>query len=160
LKKIIKKRKLIILAIAIVNICFCVIFFWRLNIKKSILGEIKIKQVSDMEQVRLAQEDFFAQKHLSKRDKYRLFQILSSTREYNKKKDEDYLLDGSFLYSPKVYFDFDNETYRISWEYKTGIMYCDSIGENRKTYYLKKENALKLKKLYEKYIDLRGVSHQ
>lgn len=155
-----KKMKMLIVIIAIASICFCVTAFWQQDIQKSILGEMKIKYVTDIDKVQLAQEDFLAEQLLSETDEIRLFQILSSTRKYNKAKDKSYLLNGSFLYSPKIYFDFDDDRHRIYWEYEAGIMYCDSIEGKRAIYYLEKENAVKLKELYEKYIDLRGVSRQ
>ena len=114
-----------------------------------------------MDKVRLAQEDFFAAHDLSERDKFRLFSILSSTRKYDKNMDQNYLLDGSFLYSPSVHFDFDDDRHTIYWEYESGIIYCEGAEGKEESYYcLEEDNATKLKKMYEKYIDLRGVSRQ
>lgn len=153
--KILEKKKILVVSIVIVSVCLCTIFYWRQRIGKSVLGEMKIQYACDMDKVRLAQEDFFAAHDLSGRDKLHLFSILSSTRKYDKKRDKSYLLDGSFLYSPKVYFDFDNDRYTIYWKYDSGIIYCEGTeGKEESYYYLEEDNAAKLKELYEKYIDL------
>ena len=99
--KNIKKRKILIIVIVLVMVSLCFILFLQYSISKSILGETKVKYIVDInkvQEVQLAQQDFTAEKMLSKRDKLRLFQILCSTRKYNKKKDKSYLLDGYFLF--------------------------------------------------------------
>ena len=169
--KNIKKRKIPIIVIVLVMVCLCFILFLQYSISKSILGETKVKYIADInkvQEVQLAQQDFTAEKMLSKRDKLRLFQILCSTRKYNKKKDKSYLLDGYFLFSPKIHLSYgkDSSWYKdglIYWEYKTGIMYYFSMEERKvkgEKYYLEEDKAAKLKELFEKYINLQGVGRQ
>lgn len=171
--KNIKKRKIQIIVIVLVMVCLCFILFLQYSISKSILGETKVKYIVDInkvQEVQLAQQDFTAEKMLSKRDKLRLFQILYSTRKYNKKKDKSYLLDGYFLFSPKIRLCYgkDYSWYKdgfIYWEYKTGVMYYYYFSmEERKVkgekYYLEEDKAAKLKELFEKYINLQGVERQ
>lgn len=166
-----KKRNKLICILVIVSVCAGSVVFWQYSISKSILGETKVKYIADInkvQEVQLAQQDFTAEKMLSKRDKLRLFQILCSTRKYNKKKDKSYLLDGYFLFSPKIYlcYDKDYSWYKdgvIYWEYKTGIMYYFSMEERKvkgEKYYLEEDKAAKLKELFEKYINLQGVERQ
>ena len=111
--KNIKKRKIPIIVIVLVMVCLCFILFLQYSISKSILGETKVKYIVDInkvQEVQLAQQDFTAEKMLSKRDKLRLFQILCSTRKYNKKKDKSYLLDGYFLFSPKIHLSYGKDS--------------------------------------------------
>ena len=168
--KNIKKRKIPIIVIVLVMVSLCVIVFLQHIISKSVLGETKVKYIADINKVQLVQQDFTAEKMLSERDKLRLFRILCSTRKYNKEKDKSYLLDGYFLFSPKIRLCYgeDYGWYKdgfIYWEYKTGVMYYYYFSmEERKVkgekYYLEEDKAAKLKELFEKYINLQGVERQ
>lgn len=166
--KNIKKRKIPIIVIVLVMVSLCVIVFLQHIISKSVLGETKVKYIADINKVQLVQQDFTAEKMLSERDKLRLFWILCSTRKYNKEKDKSYLLDGYFLFSPKIRLCYgeDYGWYKdgiIYWEYKTGVMYYFSGEEGKvkgEKYYLEEDKAAKLKELFEKYINLQGVGRQ
>ena len=170
--KNIKKRKIPIIVIVLVMVSLCVIVFLQHIISKSVLGETKVKYIADInkvQEVQLVQQDFTAEKMLSERDQLRLFWILCSTRKYNKEKDKSYLLDGYFLFSPKIRLCYgeDYSWYKdgfIYWEYKTGVMYYYFSMEERKVkgekYYLEEVKAAKLKELFEKYINLQGVGRQ
>lgn len=140
--------------------CFLCIAILHNSIEKSIWGAMGIDSVNDIDKVQLAQQDFRAEELLSKSDRISLFYILSTTRKYDKTKDKTYVLNGSFLSYPIVHFEVDGEKQEIYWEYETGIIHYGGIEEKSVKYYLEEENAAELKELYEKYIDLRGVSRQ
>lgn len=152
------------IALTGIAVLMCVFLFGMaihyINIKKSIWGTMGIDSVNDIDKVQLAQQDFRAEELLAKSDRIRLFYILSTTRKYDKTKDKTYVLNGSFLSYPIVHFEVDGEKQEIYWEYETGIIHYGGIEEKSVKYYLEEENAAELKELYEKYIDLRGVSRQ
>jgi len=157
--KTVKKKwgKIVGIVLAVIML-ICLItsglFYWR--VKSSILGEMGIRHVFEIEKVVLAQGDRVALERLDERDQRKLFIILSHTRKYDKSRDKPYLLDGSFLYGPGIFFA-NKPGQRgdlISWEYHEGIMEYMYPGlpiKHSGKYYLDQKYAQELRVLFDKY---------
>ncbi len=164
--KIMKKRWVkiacIMLTVALIA-CFIAfgLFYWR--VKHSILGEIGIDYVFDVEKICMTQDSGRPNGYLDQRDRKKLFMILSHTRKYDKQKDRPYLLEGNFLYGPFIKFrgkDFhDGQRGNwIHWDYHEGIFVYDYLEpegdkewKHSRRYYLEKKYAQELRVLFDKY---------
>lgn len=131
-------------------------FYWR--VKSSILGEMGVSHIFDVNEVCLYQSDSPVIDYLNKRDRRNLFIILSHTKKYEEGRHKPYLLDGAFLHGP--YMFFGNKPFgqkdMIRWWYQEGIFvytYPDRLQKRSCKYYLEKNYAQELKALFDKYTD-------
>lgn len=158
----ISKRKLvlyIILLLAFCGLIFVLMFYFKKQ--NSIWSKADVNHFYKMKKVQLAQDDFLATEYLEPTDKMKLFLILCNTQKYNNAKDESYLLDGYHLSNPSIRFHIDDTRYILNWDYEKGIIHYSGTSDEKETYYyINKKNAAKLKKLFDKYINLQGVSRQ
>lgn len=161
-----KIRKIIVIIIAAIACIFLMVsFLCYRRVQNSIWKEIGMEYYFKADGVWLSQQDFLAENSLKGQDKAKLLYILSKTHKYNKSKDNPYLMEGYFLLSPSyihIIPEEDGTVYTgksLRWEYKKGIL-SYSRGEKEIEYYIEEKDAKELKKLFEKYIDLRGKNVQ
>ena len=164
MKNPMKKQSKIMCIFLVVIVCVCLLasflFCWR--VKSSILGEMGIRHVFEINRICLSQYDYAAEEYLNKSDKRKLFVILSHTKKYNKDKHKPYLLEGTFLLHPSISFrnKASEQGDGIYWEYKEGILqytYPGDSGKKSGKYYLDKKYAQELRTLFDKYTIVGGI---
>ena len=122
------------------------------------MGELGIDHMFKNQEIYMFQEDSPTNGCLNRRDRNKLFEILAHTRKYDKHKNQPYLLDGKFLYSPNICFGSGPFRFgqgdRIHWDYDEGVFVYYYPGEKRKhsrKYYLEQKYAQELRVLFDKY---------
>lgn len=156
--------KIVCIALVVVMLACLItsgLFYWR--VKHSILEVIGIDYVFRVDKICMYQEGSQPIGYLNQRDRKKLFMILSHTRKYNKHKDQYYLLNGKFLYSPHISFESENLQVgqrgdTIRWDYFEGILVYDYPEQERgeewkhsSEYYLEQKYAQELRVLFDKY---------
>ena len=163
--KILKKKWLKIVSIVLAVVLFAGLITSSLSyrkVKSSILGEMGIRHVFEINRICLSQYDYAAEEYLNKSDKRKLFVILSHTKKYDKDKHKPYLLEGTFLLHPSISFrnKASEQGDGIYWEYKEGILqytYPGNSGKKSGKYYLDKKYAQELRTLFDKYTIVGGI---